>query len=175
MTASDPFRSRVLPCDEWDRLWPDLAWIVTTASKWKKDYIAIARICDTRVTPRHPRTSVADLSELHEMYPDARPQAYLQSMLGDMDQYARMRDTIDRLNSTICHKLEVAIGTEGEAVAETTASANRSRRWERRFVNPDIWGASLDQAMYDPLDRIPDLGTIFQGIYDGAYAIAQPT
>lgn len=45
--------------------------------------------------------------------------------------------------------------------------SNVSTKWQKRFIQPDLWGDLFDQIKFDPEGQIPSLGTIFEGIRGG--------
>jgi hypothetical protein len=68
---------RRAPCKEYEVFTSALEnLIVIPRAKWSADELNIADFWDRRVANQHPRTSVASLAELHEMYPHTRPRDF---------------------------------------------------------------------------------------------------
>ena len=172
ITALDRNIPRLDPCEEWKLINAELEYLVVTdRSKWSEDQHKISDYWDRYVARNHPRTSVADLSELHEMYPRARPRDFLQTMAYNFDGWQRMRDTFDHLNTTVCVTVEAGYASSASFGSSELVEGpvNSSNPLRRRFIQPDIDGEPFWQYQDDPYGEIPTLGTIFAGIFNSLF------
>ncbi|KAF1912024.1 hypothetical protein BDU57DRAFT_523336 [Ampelomyces quisqualis] len=160
-------------CDEWKHVWPELAFLMyIPKNRWSDSQIQMQMTWDELVPPQYPRTSVADLADFHHMYPLAEPEPVLEGMLSDLDGWGSLRDDLDHLNSTVC--VDVVAGyypAHPRYHGQAYGSTNSSDHLQRRSIQPDMHGDSHSLAFLDPMDRIPSLGTIFDGVRIGALTL----
>lgn len=94
-TAADVDATRLSPepaCKQWKFIVAVLAALmIKDRSQWSEYEQEIAKSWNTRVASRYPRTSVAILAELHEMYPQTRPRDFAEDglQLGRISTHAR--------------------------------------------------------------------------------------
>ena len=153
---------------------PELRLLINTPEKeWSVDQVDMARDWNDDVPIQYPRTSVADLRDFHDNYPDFIPQPLLETMFNNLTIWNRVLDTFEGTNTTFCDRIEIGTGTivadmstsaimgdmQGNLSASTAAGS-----LQRRFIQPDIAGPSWGQGIIDPHNEIPLLGTILRGI-----------
>jgi hypothetical protein len=153
---------------------PELRNLIRTPEKeWSVDQVDMARDWNDDVPIRYPRTSVADLRDFHDNYPNFSMQLYLETMLNNLTKWQRVQETFEGTNSTFCYVIlietgQVVTGTPtprnmGDVQGNLSASSI-SVAPQKRFIQPDIDGPSKDQKKFDPNIEIPLLGTILRGI-----------
>jgi len=80
-----------------------------------------------------------------------------------------MRDTFDHLNRTVCVEVLVsgsAAASAFDPAAGTTSRSNDTSSLKRRYISTDIQGDAYQQRQHDPLNQIPELSHIFDGIHN---------
>jgi hypothetical protein len=165
------------PCDLWMHVEPELEFLVTSdTSDWTQDQHDMAGDWNDNVPSRYPRTSVADLRDFHENYPEFVPRQFLETMMYNLRTWFHVRETYEHINSTLCYKFTVGPGgvtaNSGESsnIASsdsTSAQRNSTSTVQRRFIQPDIDGTDDGQSVRDPFMVVPNLTTILEGIEQG--------
>jgi hypothetical protein len=169
---------RMDPCELWMHIVPELNSLITMNSKeWSIDQYDMKGFWDRRVAAQYIRTSVADLQDFWNNYPNFVPQAYLENMIYNLSGWQRIWNTYDHLNSTVCIRFEIALDSHGTTSSSSPNHAgvedNSTAIVERRFVQPDIAGDSEEQRILDPNNEIPLLSTILSGIRLSEYTCNQ--
>jgi hypothetical protein len=92
-------------------------------------------------------------------------------MVSDFEGWPRLRDSIDRLNSTVCTPVELGYlpSLHTTSLEANGALANIPYRPQRRWIQPDIAGDPWGQRYPDPGNQIPTLGHILDGIRIGEW------
>ncbi|KAH4091915.1 hypothetical protein HBH70_123340 [Parastagonospora nodorum] len=175
--ALDPSVPSIDPCEAWMHVEPELRILIRTPeNEWSVDQVDMARDWNDDVPIRYPRTSVADLRDFQDNYPDFNPQPLLETMLNNLTIWNRVLDTFEGTNSTFCYRIDIGTGT---ILADTSTSAilgdvqgnlstpSTSGPLQSRFIQPDIAGPSKGQALRDAHFQIPLLNTILLGIQRG--------
>jgi hypothetical protein len=119
------------------------------------------------------RTLVAVLRDFHENYPEFVPRQFLETMIYNLRTWFHMRETYERMKSTVCYKFVFGPGgvvahvIESSNVASSdlaSVQGNISIVQQRRFIQPDIDEMDDGQSVDDPFNEVPNLTTIFEGI-----------